>query len=207
MATTFLDFFPEQPTYDPSPANGIETTPTSTAMTLDTTHYLFDTISTSPSSKTNSNSHSKRIAHKLSEKTRRNRLTIAIREIQKLLPSEDDDGDDDGTQASSQGKSQRESRGKSHREPNKETDSRSHKESQKEAAEYVALRPGVPSSKLDVAEMAVGFIRELKAKNVALARRVRELEGERARCDCGRGGGTGTAGSPVVVGDSATAPG
>jgi hypothetical protein len=233
MSTTFFDFFPEQQqqqqppttTYgDHPPANGTDTTPTTTttaAMTVaDTTHYLFDTISTSPPSKPNSNSHSKRIAHKLSEKTRRNRLTIAIREIQKLLPSEEDDDDDhndDGENESSQGrgKSQKESRGGKSSHHHKESSHQgksSHKESrtttEAAAVEYVALRPGVPSSKLDVAEMAVGFIRELKARNGVLARRVRELEEERVRCDCGRGAGGGTAGGPVVVvDDEGTRPG
>lgn len=150
MATTFLDFLPQQPAYDHSPANGMETTTEPS--------YCLDTTNSPPSS---SKANSKRIAHKLSEKTRRNRLTIAIREIQKLLPSEDDE---DKPQARSQKESQKESR--------------------EEGAEYVALRPGVPSSKLDVVEMAVGFIRELKARNEGLAKRVRELE----ECTCRRGG-------------------
>ncbi|KAK4172926.1 hypothetical protein QBC36DRAFT_246556 [Triangularia setosa] len=84
--------------------------------------------------------HSKRIAHKLSEKTRRNRLTLAIREIQKLLPSESDR--DDLPLADSE----------------------------------LLIRPGVPSSKLDVVEMAIGFIRKLKEENVSMAKRLREIE-------------------------------
>ncbi|KAK0629605.1 hypothetical protein B0T17DRAFT_506139 [Bombardia bombarda] len=38
--------------------------------------------------------HSKRIAHKISEKSRRNRLTFAIRQIQKLLPPQEGDSDE-----------------------------------------------------------------------------------------------------------------
>lgn len=107
---------------------------------------------------------SKRIAHKLSEKTRRNRLTIAIREIQKLLPSESEDSPD---------------------------------QTQKEA-DFV-VRAGVPSSKLDVVEMAVGFIKDLKEKNREMARRVREAEQKLAECQCWRG----REGSPP---DSAASP-
>ncbi|KAK0665686.1 hypothetical protein QBC41DRAFT_10666 [Cercophora samala] len=84
--------------------------------------------------------HSKRIAHKLSEKTRRNRLTLAIREIQKLLPSESDRDD----------------------LPLADSD--------------LLIRPGVPSSKLDVVEMAIGFIRKLKEENVSMTKRLREFE-------------------------------
>ncbi|KAK4235229.1 hypothetical protein C8A03DRAFT_18003 [Achaetomium macrosporum] len=92
---------------------------------------------------------SKRIAHKLSEKTRRNRLTIAIREIQKLLPSQ----------------------------PASELANE---------ADFV-VRPGVPSSKLDVVEMAVGFIKDLKEKNEDMKRRLREAEQELGQCQCQRG--------------------
>ncbi|KAL2135720.1 hypothetical protein VTI74DRAFT_7237 [Chaetomium olivicolor] len=92
---------------------------------------------------------SKRIAHKLSEKTRRNRLTIAIREIQKLLPAE---------------------------AGGEETSSR-------QEADFV-VRPGVPSSKLDVVEMAVGFIKDLKEKNKEMARRLQETERKLERCQC-----------------------
>ena len=48
---------------------------------------------------------SKRIAHKLSEKTRRNRLTVAIREIEKLLPPTQTSEDDEGGQQSDGSKS------------------------------------------------------------------------------------------------------
>ncbi|KAK4228842.1 hypothetical protein QBC38DRAFT_136032 [Podospora fimiseda] len=85
----------------------------------------------------------KRVAHKLSEKSRRNRLTVAIREIQKLLPSEiDREGDSPQQQ--------------------QEID--------------ILVRPGVPSSKLDVVEMAIGFIRKLKEENAEMAKRLTELE-------------------------------
>ncbi|KAL2165059.1 hypothetical protein VTH06DRAFT_355 [Thermothelomyces fergusii] len=93
---------------------------------------------------------SKRIAHKLSEKSRRNRLTIAIREIQKLLPSGVDG--EDLLPASKD-------------------------------ADYV-VRPGVPSSKLDIVEMAVGFIRDLKAMNKSMAEKIKELEKELEACQC-----------------------
>ncbi|KAK4243376.1 hypothetical protein C7999DRAFT_18259 [Corynascus novoguineensis] len=93
---------------------------------------------------------SKRIAHKLSEKSRRNRLTIAIREIQKLLPS--------GVE------------GEDLLHTSKEAD-------------YV-VRPGVPSSKLDIVEMAVGFIRDLKARQKSMAERVRVLEKQLEECQC-----------------------
>jgi hypothetical protein len=98
---------------------------------------------------------SKRIAHKLSEKSRRNRLTIAIREIQKLLPSE---GADEGVGTT---------------------------QTQKEA-DFI-VRPGVPSSKLDIVEMAVGFIKDLKEKNTVMKRRLRELERELEECHCRQG--------------------
>ncbi|KAH6632628.1 hypothetical protein F5144DRAFT_650905 [Chaetomium tenue] len=100
---------------------------------------------------------SKRIAHKLSEKTRRNRLTIAIREIQKLLPSGADGDDQTMPQA------------------------------QKDA-DFV-VRPGVPSSKLDIVEMAVGFIRDLKERNKETARRLREAERALEQCQCRRARG------------------
>jgi hypothetical protein len=93
-----------------------------------------------------SKEHSKRIAHKLSEKTRRNRLTIAIREIQKLLPSE----------------------------PAPELANE---------ADFL-VRPGVPSSKLDVVEMAVGFIKDLKGKNEDMKRQLRKAEQKLRRCQC-----------------------
>ncbi|KAL2153782.1 hypothetical protein VTH82DRAFT_4937 [Thermothelomyces myriococcoides] len=93
---------------------------------------------------------SKRIAHKLSEKSRRNRLTIAIREIQKLLPS-GIDGDDLLPTS--------------------------------KEADYV-VRPGVPSSKLDIVEMAVGFIRDLKTMNRSMAEKIKDLEKELEACHC-----------------------
>ncbi|KAK3994862.1 hypothetical protein QBC44DRAFT_321389 [Cladorrhinum sp. PSN332] len=92
--------------------------------------------------------HSKRVAHKLSEKSRRNRLTVAIREIQKLLPSESDREDS----------------------PQQEND--------------ILVRPGVPSSKLDVVEMAIGFIRKLKEENSEMTKRLREMEGKDAQREC-----------------------
>ncbi|KAK4674762.1 hypothetical protein QC763_123460 [Podospora pseudopauciseta] len=93
--------------------------------------------------------HSKRIAHKISEKTRRNRLTLAIREIQKLLPSESDRDD------------------------------------MLLPANELLIRPGVPSSKLDVVEMAIGFIRKLKEENVGMTKKLRELEQKSAqKCRC-----------------------
>ena len=97
---------------------------------------------------------SKRIAHKLSEKTRRNRLTIAIREIQKLLPTDGENGDASQSQP----------------RPQHEAD--------------LVFRPGVPSSKLDVVEMAVGFIRGMKKKNLEMARRVRDMERRLDECHC-----------------------
>ena len=111
----------------------------------------------SSSSKVNS----KRIAHKLSEKTRRNRLTIAIREIQKLLPSEESGGGGGGG-GGAEGED-RDGRGGE--------------------ADFV-VRPGVPSSKLDVVEMAVGFIRDLKERNREMARRLWEAERRVEECRC-----------------------
>ncbi|GAB1316584.1 hypothetical protein MFIFM68171_06794 [Madurella fahalii] len=95
---------------------------------------------------------SKRIAHKLSEKSRRTRLTLAIREIQKLLPASAGGGVD-SVQA-------------------REGD--------------LAVRPGVPNSKLDVVEMAVGFIKELKEKNREMATKLREAEERSSECSCRR---------------------
>lgn len=51
------------------------------------------------------------------------------------------------------------------------------------------VRPGVPSSKLDVVEMAVGFIKDLKAKNKEMARRLSEVEQKLEQCQYQRGGG------------------
>ncbi|KAL2121410.1 hypothetical protein VTJ04DRAFT_5437 [Mycothermus thermophilus] len=123
---------------------------------------------------------SKRIAHKLSEKSRRNRLTIAIREIQKLLPSEF--GDDGGGSGGCGG-------GRKSPSPSL---------SQGKEADYV-IRPGVPSSKLDVVEMAVGYLRDLKARNKALSRRLRELEAELEKCQCRKGGGDGEEGGDAAA--------
>ncbi|KXX77513.1 Phosphorus acquisition-controlling protein [Madurella mycetomatis] len=99
-----------------------------------------------PSSKVDS----KRIAHKLSEKSRRNRLTLAIREIQKLLPA--------SASAS--------------------VDSAGAREGD------LAVRPGVPNSKLDVVEMAVGFIKDLKEKNKEMATKLREAAERSSECRC-----------------------
>ncbi|KAK3324291.1 hypothetical protein B0T19DRAFT_227421 [Cercophora scortea] len=76
--------------------------------------------------------HSKRVAHKLSEKSRRNRLTAAIREIQKLLPQD---------------------------------------------AESDERPPGSLISKVDVVEMAIGYIKRLKQENAATVKRAEEAEG------------------------------
>ncbi|KAK3294091.1 uncharacterized protein B0H64DRAFT_462544 [Chaetomium fimeti] len=108
---------------------------------------------------------SKRIAHKLSEKTRRNRLTIAIREIQKLLPSGTGGEDQAAPQAPKD-------------------------------ADFV-VRPGVPSSKLDIVEMAVGFIKDLKERNRETVRRLKEVESELEQCQCRRGRGDTVASSPL----------
>ncbi|KAK4163214.1 hypothetical protein QBC43DRAFT_213693 [Cladorrhinum sp. PSN259] len=92
--------------------------------------------------------HSKRVAHKLSEKSRRNRLTVAIREIQKLLPSDND------------------------REDSPQQDNE------------ILIRPGVPSSKLDVVEMTIGFIKRLKEENAEMTMKVKELEEKQAQQQC-----------------------
>jgi hypothetical protein len=86
---------------------------------------------------------SKRIAHKLSEKSRRNRLTLAIREIQKLLPAEGN----------------------------------------RQEVDPLA-RPGMPISKLDVVEMAIGFIKDLKERNTAMEKKIKEVEAILAECHC-----------------------
>jgi hypothetical protein len=80
----------------------------------------------------------RRIAHKLSEKSRRNRLTAAIREIQKLMPA-DGDNKDEG-------------------------------EKDDAAAQAHLI------SKVDVVEMAVGFVRRLKRENERLAAKVKAAE-------------------------------
>ncbi|KAK0627538.1 hypothetical protein B0T14DRAFT_563334 [Immersiella caudata] len=82
----------------------------------------------------------RRIAHKLSEKSRRNRLTAAIREIQKLMPADVENKDKD--------------------------------EGEKEEAVVQAQS----ISKVDVVEMAVGFVRRLKRENERLAARVKVAE-------------------------------
>lgn len=115
------------------------------------TELIFDHASRS------SKAASKRIAHKLSEKTRRNRLTIAIREIQKLLPADGEGGDPSQTRSQQEGD--------------------------------FGFRPGMPSSKLDVVEMAVGFIKDLKEKNTEMARRVRAAERRLEECHCRRARG------------------
>ncbi|KAK4134748.1 hypothetical protein BT67DRAFT_303822 [Trichocladium antarcticum] len=104
---------------------------------------------------------SKRLAHKLSEKTRRTRLTIAIREIQKLLAEEAGRGGGDGGPA----------------------------RSLQDGGDAV-FRPGVPSSKLDVVEMAVGVIRDLKERNTLMAERVRDVERRLGECRCRAAEGT-----------------
>ncbi|KAK3688087.1 hypothetical protein B0T22DRAFT_439653 [Podospora appendiculata] len=76
---------------------------------------------------------SKRVAHKLSEKSRRNRLTAAIREIQKLLPQD---------------------------------------------AESDERPPGSLISKVDVVEMAIGYIKRLKQENAATVKWAEEAEGQ-----------------------------
>lgn len=111
-----------------------------------------DTVSRDGSS--SSKVDSKRIAHKLSEKTRRNRLTIAIREIQKLLPTDGKGGEASQTHSVCQ-----------------------------EEGDFV-VRTGVPSSKLDIVEMAVGFIKDLKEKNMEMAERVRQAERRLEECEC-----------------------
>ncbi|KAK0715920.1 hypothetical protein B0H67DRAFT_554347 [Lasiosphaeris hirsuta] len=83
----------------------------------------------------------KRIAHKLSEKSRRNRLTAAIREIQKLMP-ESEGG-----------------------EPSP-------------AAGEPARPLNSQVSKVDVVEMAVGYIRRLQEEHAEMAKRVEEAEKE-----------------------------
>jgi hypothetical protein len=82
----------------------------------------------------------RRIAHKLSEKSRRNRLTAAIREIQKLMPADVDNKDKD----------------------------------EREKEEAVVQAHSI--SKVDVVEMAVGFVRRLKRENERLAARVKAAE-------------------------------
>lgn len=106
---------------------------------------------------------SKRIAHKLSEKSRRNRLTLAIREIQKLLPA------GGGASAGS---------------------------TTLTVDGEVIARPGVPSSKLDVVEMAVSFIRNLKEKNKEMAEKLKEAEERLGECRCRQDDGESRTSSP-----------
>ncbi|KAK5661244.1 hypothetical protein OQA88_11138 [Cercophora sp. LCS_1] len=126
----------------------IEPTPhTSTSTSYDTVGDGAADPSTSPGDFA-SKVMEKRIAHKLSEKSRRNRLTAAIREIQKLMPLEE--------------------------------------------SEERALQKGDPAppavyphfSKVDVVEMAIGYIKRLQQENVDLKEKVRasaEEEDSRAR--------------------------
>jgi hypothetical protein len=91
---------------------------------------------------------SKRIAHKLSEKSRRNRLTTAIREIEKLLPAE---------------------MLAEFREP------------KKDAADLpenlrIARPATLPISKVDVAEMALEYIRSLRKELKEARRRISKAE-------------------------------
>ncbi|KAK0743433.1 hypothetical protein B0T18DRAFT_184644 [Schizothecium vesticola] len=89
----------------------------------------------------------KRLAHKLSEKGRRNRLTSAIREIQKLMPL-----DAVTAAAAEQGGTG--------------------------AAEGKAGEVVYPHfSKVDVVEMAIGYIRRLQKENEEMARRAKGEEG------------------------------
>ncbi|KAM7213012.1 hypothetical protein V8F06_011614 [Rhypophila decipiens] len=88
---------------------------------------------------------SKKIAHKLSEKTRRNRLTMAIREIEKLLPPPASNGDDEA------GDEAREDR--------------------------IQFIPGGNAvSKVEVVEMAIGYIKRLQDENKKMARKVAKVE-------------------------------
>ena len=100
----------------------------------------------------------KRIAHKLSEKSRRNRLTAAIREIQKLMPPADNDDDDNDGNEDGGGSSETLGGGVG-------------------GGGGGGGRPdfvvgGQQVSKVDVVEMAVGYIRKLKQENEAMARRM-----------------------------------
>ncbi|KAK1755553.1 hypothetical protein QBC47DRAFT_191060 [Echria macrotheca] len=89
----------------------------------------------------------RRIAHKLSEKSRRNRLTAAIREMQKLMPLEDQVGPEGDAAATVQ----------------------------------VGLYPHF--SKVDVAEMAIGYIRKLQRENEALRVEVERYRGQEQQED------------------------
>ncbi|KAL2261283.1 hypothetical protein VTK26DRAFT_4487 [Humicola hyalothermophila] len=120
-------------------------------------HAALDLAAGSQDGSSSSKADSKRIAHKLSEKSRRNRLTIAIREIQKLLPTDGKGGGGENGQPPSC--------------------------SSQEDADFV-VRTGVPSSKLDIVEMAVRFIKDLKEKNMEMAEKVREAERKLGECRC-----------------------
>ncbi|KAK3390296.1 hypothetical protein B0H63DRAFT_538547 [Podospora didyma] len=109
---------------------------------------------------------SKRIAHKLSEKSRRNRLTVAIREIQRLLPP---GAPPDRTITEN---------------PNALTPSSPLQadESQRgfvsTASTTTTVGGSAPISKVDVVEMAIGYIKRLQKENEKSARRAEEAESE-----------------------------
>ncbi|KAK3934260.1 putative phosphorus acquisition-controlling protein [Diplogelasinospora grovesii] len=94
---------------------------------------------------------SKRIAHKLSEKSRRNRLAAAIREIQKLLPSK------------AQGEA-------AHNDNNNNNEISDDKEP---SPQFQCMGP---TSKVEIVELAVGYIRKLKQEKDEATRRAREAE-------------------------------
>lgn len=100
----------------------------------------------------------KRLAHKLSEKGRRNRLTSAIREIQKLMPLDAVTATAEGGVVEGGGK-----------------------------GGEVVVYPHF--SKVDVVEMAIGYIRRLQRENEEMARRVKGGEGSSP--DGGGGEGMG----------------
>ncbi|KAM7207775.1 hypothetical protein V8F20_001817 [Naviculisporaceae sp. PSN 640] len=92
---------------------------------------------------------SKKIAHKLSEKTRRNRLTMAIREIEKLLPPTTTTTGDDG---------------------------------EEKAQQAIQFIPGGNAvSKVEVVEMAIGYIKRLREENKRMSRNIDRAEKEKNR--------------------------
>ncbi|KAK3374522.1 hypothetical protein B0T24DRAFT_297820 [Lasiosphaeria ovina] len=98
----------------------------------------------------------KRIAHKLSEKSRRNRLTVAIREIQKLMPQD----------------------------PSSIT-SLPRPLLPGELSQSTVMDAGgggASASKVDVVELAVGYIRRLKKENEDATRRAEEAEEQLRVC-------------------------
>jgi hypothetical protein len=107
---------------------------------------------------------SKRIAHKLSEKTRRTRLTTAIREIERLLPqvAKDEenkktgggDGGDDDMNGLKEGEDGDDNEGTPRARPSSSG----------------------PVSKVDVAERAVRYIRDLQKEHNDALQRIREME-------------------------------